>query len=301
ARRFRAWQMEMAEFDHIPIRLGHIPGTCNVLSDLFSRCAERLEAMSSAPDGNSVNDVPIMPINLPIPGEDEDLVPTAEHNDAIQSGDDHPLSRLALTCSQAEIIMNAYPEDESMYLSVRIKAIWAAANNIQDSAAYGDLTTAEKSKAKAWVQAGKFILSPICKDNEAVGLFTHSTNREQDMRRLPWVLVIPGPATFVNEQRMVTAYDPHQQVQAARYGLLLYAHDCRVHLSYDRALLVLQTIAWCPGMSGDLLSHINNCDLCLRLYPSKHLPYRGVIVGDSRFSTISIDHKNLPAGEGISY
>ncbi|KAF4647367.1 hypothetical protein FOZ61_004272, partial [Perkinsus olseni] len=143
------------------------------------------------------------------------------------------------------------------------------------------LTTAEKSKAKAWVQAGKFILSPICKDNEAVGLFTQSTNREQDMRRLPWVLVIPGPATFVNEQRMVTAYDPHQQVQAAR------------------ALLVLQTIAWWPGMSGDLLSHINNCDLCLRLYPSKHLPYRGVIVGDSRFSTISIDHKNLPDGPSL--
>ncbi|KAF4646889.1 hypothetical protein FOZ61_005003, partial [Perkinsus olseni] len=150
ARRFRAWQMEMAEFDHIPIRLDHIPGTCNVLSDLFSRCAERLEAMSSASDGNSVNDVPIMPINLPIPGEDEDFVSTAEPNDAMQSGDDHPLSRLALTSSQAEIIMNAYPEDESMFLSVRIKAIWAAANNIQDLAAYGDLTTAEKSKAKAW-------------------------------------------------------------------------------------------------------------------------------------------------------
>ncbi|KAF4734651.1 hypothetical protein FOZ62_012463 [Perkinsus olseni] len=152
--------------------------------------------MSSAPDGNSVNDVPIMPINLPIPGEDEDLVPTAEHNDAIQSGGDHPLSRLALTSSQAEIIMNAYPEDESMYLSVRIKAIWAAANNIQDSASYGDLTTAEKSKAKAWVQAGKFILSPICKDNEAVRQPLSTSNAWSQPTTLTNKFRLPGMDSF---------------------------------------------------------------------------------------------------------
>ncbi|EER13556.1 hypothetical protein Pmar_PMAR017824 [Perkinsus marinus ATCC 50983] len=277
ARRFRAWQMEMSEFDYVNIRMAHVPGVCNVLSDLFSRCAERLEQSHMTPVDEMANEAPTMPIYLPTYGEaqEEDGDNTVGH---IYTGAiyDYELSHLAMTPSQAEIIADSYAVDETMYLSVRLKAVWAAANGLLDSETYSDITSVEKAKAVAWIEARKFITSLICKENGAMGLFTQSTNREQDLRKLPWVLVIPGPAVFVNELRLVTAYDPQQQLQSARQGLLLYAHDCKIHVPYDRALRVLQAIAWWPGMGSDLLTHINDCDLCLRLYPSKHLPYRGV-------------------------
>ncbi|KAF4648613.1 hypothetical protein FOL47_002989, partial [Perkinsus chesapeaki] len=207
ARRFRAWQMELAEFDFIPIR----------------RCADRLEAISIGRKevNEETQDIlfPMAPI-MPIVEDDADEQDELPDLPPLGLNPQDKVS-LSLSTSQAEIITQAYAEDDSTYLSIRVKAIWAVAMNIEKMEKFNDLQPAEITKAKAWISAGKFLVSPITEDPPTMGLYTQSVNRGQDLRKLPWVLTIPDNAVFLHEARMTTAYDPAQQLQSARQGLLL--------------------------------------------------------------------------------
>ncbi|KAF4649345.1 hypothetical protein FOZ61_001436 [Perkinsus olseni] len=301
AKRFRSWQLEVSEMSYLPICVVHSDGTSNSISDFYSRYTEFLQ--DSAPStehavvevgsqqqplqlGDEISSTLFM-----APNEDEDPI-DSDADDTSKPGE---VVHLCLTQGQAAVIETSYHTDESKYLNVPISLVWKILND-QDHHEFADNLV---QRAKAWIAGGKF--TRRLTESPHYGMFTQATKRQQDLRDLPWVLVIPSTAIFYEENLINHCYDPQQEATSARDSLMAYVHDGRWHLKYVAALELLFSICWWPSMAVDLKEYIEDCDYCSRTAKQASLPYRGVLSGDQRFDIVCMDHKNLPGRAGLTF